>query len=388
MKHIPIDLGISKTEFEHVYAGKQPFLARCAFIPQGVTWDHVNCILDRCDVESDDFKIACDGIISKAEYVESYRDVGSLRYRLIKSAVYNYLKTGGTLIANKLKGDPLVEGLAREFGLFTGHQIVSSAYIAFGSQASFRPHWDTRDVFTVQLLGRKRWRVYKPSFEAPLYTQQSKDLESKYPCPEDPLLDFVMEPGDVFYLPRGWWHHPIAVGEGTFHLSLGVFPPLAIDYVLWAVDQVQSYVGARRAIVNWEKGEEIVSDLGAYIADFMRDPNHYRKFEREIISSTRVYSPLAIDSFGDPAANGIDKHDFVRVCSNNTEGLSNGYIIANGTTLHLDASSQALFHEISTKRVVQVGELIDLHPEAEAQKILSAINDLCRQDILEVVRDF
>src|SRR5690606_23078204 len=130
---------------------------------------------------SNDFKLSCDGIRPKHEYVESYWDIGTLRHRLGKPVVYDYLKKGATLIANKIKHEPKVEHFARQVAEFTGRQVVSSAYAAFGEKDSFRCHWDTRDVFVIQLIGRKRWIVYEPSFEAPLYTQQSRDYEHLYP---------------------------------------------------------------------------------------------------------------------------------------------------------------------------------------------------------------
>ncbi|WP_432653581.1 JmjC domain-containing protein [Pseudomonas aeruginosa] len=34
--------------------------------------------------------------------------------------------------------------------------MVSSAYLAFGKKSSFRCHWDTRDVFAIQLIGGGR----------------------------------------------------------------------------------------------------------------------------------------------------------------------------------------------------------------------------------------
>ena len=149
------------------------------------SWRDANEIYDRSDVASEDFKLSLDGVRAKSEYVESYLDVGTRRHRLIKPVVYDYLRRGATLTANKIKNEPKVMRFARQIADFTSRQIVSSAYAAFGSKDSFRCHWDTRDVFAIQLIGRKRWIIYPPSLESPWHTQQSRDYEQDYPCRDD-----------------------------------------------------------------------------------------------------------------------------------------------------------------------------------------------------------
>ncbi|WP_304349551.1 hypothetical protein [Comamonas testosteroni] len=66
------------------------------------------------------------GLVPKSRYVERYRDIGDLRHRLIKPVVYDYLRDGATLIANKIKNEPIIDSLAWQIGIFTG-QPVSTA---------------------------------------------------------------------------------------------------------------------------------------------------------------------------------------------------------------------------------------------------------------------
>ncbi|MCY1268882.1 Cupin superfamily protein [compost metagenome] len=270
-----IALDISFPEFFGQYQEKKPLLVKGAVSIDHFSWHDANEIFDRADVASNDFKLSYDGIRPKHEYVESYLDIGTLRHRLIKPVVYDYLKKGATLIANKLVNEPKVDALARQIADFTGRQTVTSAYAAFGERDSFRAHWDTRDVFVIQLIGRKRWIVYEPSFESPLYMQQSKDVEQHYPCPKEPYMDFILEAGDVFYLPRGWWHNPLPIGEETFHLAVGTFPAYATDYMEWALRQLPSFVGARKSLSTWDADKENLASVGRYIDDFINDPDNY-----------------------------------------------------------------------------------------------------------------
>jgi len=70
------------------------------------------------------------------------------------------------------------------------------------------PHVDSYDVFLLQLRGRRRWRVgpcKAPAFRAGLPLKILQHF--------DPQHDWLLEPGDMLYLPPGWAHDGVAEGE-------------------------------------------------------------------------------------------------------------------------------------------------------------------------------
>lgn len=381
-----INLKIPPQDFFDNYQEKKPLLMKGAVNTMSFSWQDANENFERSDVASNDFKLSYDGIRPKNEYVESYMDIGTLRYRLIKPVVYDYLKQGATLIANKLASEPWVEVLARQIAEFTGRQTVTSAYAAFGEKDSFRAHWDTRDVFAIQLIGRKRWIVYGPSLESPLYMQQSKDYEQLYPRPAEPCMDFILEAGDVFYLPRGWWHNPLPIGEGTFHLAVGTFPAYAIDYAKWAVTQLPEFVGARKSLNTWEQDLETVGALGKHLEEFLKTPEHYRQFMDDFIGATRVRSPIAIELFGNPSAGLIPDDTPIRLSANRLHSLARDCVIANGTRLNLDDVGKRLMRCVCGSPGIRLAELLARLPDQDASKLRALIHQLCHQDILELVR--
>src|SRR5690606_19460640 len=95
-------------DFVKNYQEKKPLLLRGAANKENFSWQDANEIFERSDVISDDFKISCQGIIQKSEYVEKFLDVGTIRHRLIKPVVYEYMKKGATIIANKIVNEPKV----------------------------------------------------------------------------------------------------------------------------------------------------------------------------------------------------------------------------------------------------------------------------------------
>ncbi|MDH5539829.1 MAG: cupin domain-containing protein, partial [Rhizobacter sp.] len=70
------------------------------------------------------------------------------------------------------------------------------------------PHFDSYDVFLLQLQGRRRWRIGR-----------LRDTELEPDVPLRILTNFVaehewlLEPGDMLYLPPRWAHDGIAQGE-------------------------------------------------------------------------------------------------------------------------------------------------------------------------------
>ncbi|MDF9619082.1 cupin domain-containing protein [Pseudomonas entomophila] len=382
-----IDFKVSKQAFAEHYQGKKPLFIKQAFTPSAdFSWADANQIITRNNVESPDFKILHNGLVPKHEYIETFHDVGMVRHRLNKSAVYERMRNGATLIANKIVNEPKVHGFARQVAQLTGRQTVSSAYAAFGRQASFQTHWDTRDIFAIQLMGRKRWIIYEPSFADPLYMQQSKDLEQDYPCPAEPCMDIVLEPGDVLYLPRGWWHNPLPFEEETFHLSVGTFPANTLDYVQWSLQKLPELASARQAMSTFERDSETLSLLASQLAGLISDPAHYRHFMEQFDAAQRVETPLAIDVFGNSTVNQLPDDSVLRLAANSTLSVARNQLIANGTRLQLDETALRLVRQIEHSPGISVQQLTTELPELDPAKLRTLVFELCRQDILELMR--
>jgi len=101
--------------------------------------------------------------------------------------------------------------LESEFGCMVG----SNAYLTPLNSQGFAPHYDDVDVFILQLEGYKRWRVYAPfNKRETLPRQSSRDYtEKEIEENGDEVLDVVLSPGDVLYLPRGWIHQAETVSR-------------------------------------------------------------------------------------------------------------------------------------------------------------------------------
>ncbi len=70
------------------------------------------------------------------------------------------------------------------------------------------PHFDSYDVFLIQVQGKRRWRI-----GAQKDAQLLEDLPLKIIGNFKPEQEFELDAGDMLYLPPGWAHDGVAVGE-------------------------------------------------------------------------------------------------------------------------------------------------------------------------------
>ncbi len=142
------------------------------------------------------------------------------------------LAGGATLVLQALHRTwpPLIRfggDLARELG----HPVQINAYITPPENQGFAAHYDTHDVFVLQVAGSKRWTIHRPVIDDPLPTQtwEQRKAQVAARATEEPLIDTLLRPGDALYLPRGFLHSAVAQGEVSIHLTVGVHPVTAYD---------------------------------------------------------------------------------------------------------------------------------------------------------------
>ena len=70
------------------------------------------------------------------------------------------------------------------------------------------PHTDRYDVFLLQAQGRRRWRIGRQKDP-----RLVEGLPLKILAHFEPEQEWVLEPGDMLYLPPGWAHDGVALGE-------------------------------------------------------------------------------------------------------------------------------------------------------------------------------
>jgi 50S ribosomal protein L16 3-hydroxylase len=104
--------------------------------------------------------------------------------------------------------DARADALLRQFR-FVPDARLDDLMISYATDGGgVGPHFDSYDVFLLQAHGRRRWRIG---------AQKNLDLVEGLPLKilSDfrPTEEFVLEPGDMLYLPPRWAHDGTAEGE-------------------------------------------------------------------------------------------------------------------------------------------------------------------------------
>jgi 50S ribosomal protein L16 3-hydroxylase len=207
----PLLGGLSAAQFMRVHWQKKPLLVRGAVTDAAAGLDRrrLFALAARDDVES--------------RVVVNDRQHWSVRHGpFARRAVPPVTQPGWTLLVQgvDLHDDAAHELLGRF--RFVADARLDDAMFSFASDGGgVGPHIDSYDVFLLQTEGRRRWqigRVGKPRLR--------DDVPLKMLADFTPRHDWLLEPGDMLYLPPGWGHEGTAVGP-CITCSIGFRAPRA-----------------------------------------------------------------------------------------------------------------------------------------------------------------
>ncbi|XP_008102195.1 ribosomal oxygenase 1 [Anolis carolinensis] len=133
---------------------------------------------------------------------ETYNPVG----RALPAVVWDFYQNGCSLrMLNPQAFSSTVwhflSILQEQFGSMVG----ANTYLTPAGTQGFAPHYDDIEAFVIQLEGKKHWRVYSPRREAevlPPFSSRNFDQAEI----GEPILETVLEAGDMLYFPRGFIH--------------------------------------------------------------------------------------------------------------------------------------------------------------------------------------
>ncbi|CAJ1077113.1 ribosomal oxygenase 1 [Xyrichtys novacula] len=109
--------------------------------------------------------------------------------------------------------------LQEQFGSMAGANV----YLTPPGTQGFAPHYDDIEAFVVQLEGKKHWRVYNPRTEdevLPVFSSPNFDQADI----GKPILEVVLEAGDLLYFPRGFIHQGDCLPDAhSLHITISSF---------------------------------------------------------------------------------------------------------------------------------------------------------------------
>lgn len=171
------------------------------------------------------------------------------------------------------------------------------------------PHFDQYDVFLIQGAGRRRWRIGQACDDSsPLRRHADLRLLAEF----DATDEWVLEPGDILYVPPGIAHDGVAVGDDCMTYSVGFRAPARSELIEGWTDRLLEGLGeddryADPALARQANPGEIapaaLARLQAMVLEQLGDPVGFARWFGEY-SSTRKYPEIdwAPEEAIDPAS--------------------------------------------------------------------------------------
>lgn len=195
-------------------------------------WEQLNSLLNNHKELPEGAKILVDGKENvPKDYLVLLRD----------------LRRGLTVFFEDIdRHDPILASFLSKLSRELQSTTRFNMYLSSPGRQGRKMHFDTHDVFVIQIEGSKRWTIYEINDPTPIFTRKNHDVEA--PDESNPYLDCTLRKGDVLYLPRGHWHNVSPLEDVSLHLTLGVFIPNGIEFLLWLVDECTELEAARENI--------------------------------------------------------------------------------------------------------------------------------------------
>lgn len=221
-------LGMPAAQFLRDYWQKRPLLIRNAF-PGFIS-----------PVEPEDLAgLACEeAALSRIVSHDRRKDSYTLRSGPFREDEFPGMpQQDWTLLVQDVdKWDADVAALQPHFS-FLPRWRMDDIMISFAAPGgSVGAHVDQYDVFLLQAKGQRRWQIDARA-NAPIDFRP--DAELKLLQRFDPSHDWVLQPGDMLYLPPGVPHHGVAV-DACLTISIGMRAPSQSELLLDLAEQVAS----------------------------------------------------------------------------------------------------------------------------------------------------
>jgi 50S ribosomal protein L16 3-hydroxylase len=191
--------------------------------------------------------LACeDGVESRIVLAQEREPPWLLRHGPFREADFDTLpeRRWTLLVQDVDKFVPEVAELLEAFRFLPDWRVddIMISYAADGG--SVGPHRDEYDVFLVQGAGRRRWSIHQhPAADDELLPGLDLRILARFEADEE----WVLEPGDLIYLPPGVAHWGLAEGEGCMTYSVGFRAPTLNELVTaYCDDLVRRTVGDER----------------------------------------------------------------------------------------------------------------------------------------------
>jgi ribosomal protein L16 Arg81 hydroxylase len=146
---------------------------------------------------------------------------------------YQLFATGATISLSQLHDRlPSLAALCRAVEKTFSSHFQTNIYFSPPRAQGFKTHFDSHDVFVLQVSGSKLWTLYDTGIVLPLRGQV---FEPSKHAPGPVTREFTLHAGDLLYCPRGLYHSARSTDEASLHITLGLIGKTWADVMIEAV---------------------------------------------------------------------------------------------------------------------------------------------------------
>ena len=167
--------------------------------------------------------------------------------------IFDEHRRGATIVFQGLQRScPPLTRFCRSLELDLTHAVQANAYVTPAGARGLGVHYDTHDVFVLQLAGTKAWTIHEPVLADPLPSQPWKGTADDA---GPPIMSVELAVGDCLYVPRGFLHAARAQEALSAHLTIGIATTTWHDVLREVVAGTADEPELRRALAPGYAGD-------------------------------------------------------------------------------------------------------------------------------------
>ncbi|SMF09169.1 Cupin superfamily protein [Tistlia consotensis] len=254
------------------YYGRRPLHIPAGAIDKAgrtVTWPQINEIMAMTSIWSDSsLELALNGrsLPPQAYCYEGIDREGRRTLKPDSQRVQELVARGATVVLNYI--DTLLPGIrstAAAVASAAGAPVSVSLFASWHKVQGYHVHFDTQNVFALQIVGRKTWKIYAnreqnpariPGFDSPSVSPEEGE-KRKGPL----LFEVTLEPGDLLYVPPGFYHQALAETDAAVHVGYGVCHFVVQDFVNLLVRDLPKIPAFREPLAHFDEPEALARQL-------------------------------------------------------------------------------------------------------------------------------
>ena len=204
--------------------------------------------------------------------------------RIDPVAVCKLFSNGTTIILERMQLHiPTLENLCRHLSTELGIKFQTNLYLTPSNSGGFGAHYDTHDLFVLQVSGYKEWELFDAPIELPMPGQHHNISGT---APGAVSLSFALREGDILYIPRGLYHRARSGPEMSLHITLGAHTRSWCEFLMEALSELSLRdISFRRALpVGMEMGKFQASEAVDQFLILLRRFSEAADFEAVVMS--------------------------------------------------------------------------------------------------------